>query len=159
MSEARLAELAKQVKHSPECILGMDDWDQALYTESEKTCSCDRDERLVLAGIESGLPADWREVLAVGYQVLSSRGYGGSHQAECATSCAPAEVPGPCDCDQVLSARAVWAEPKLAYIYVLAEALADKMEDGSTERGLVREAMSKIELADTYVEKRNRERT
>jgi hypothetical protein len=51
----------------------------------------------------------------------------------------------------------VWAEPKLAYIYVLAEALADKMVDGSTERGLVHEAMRKIELADKYVEKRLRE--
>lgn len=100
-----LTTLARQVKHSPDCILGMDDWDQALYSESEKKCGCDRDERLVLAGIESGLASDWREILAVGYQALSARGYGGAHQAECATSRAPGEVPSPCDCDEILRAQ------------------------------------------------------
>ena len=50
-----------------------------------------------------------------------------------------------------------WVEPKLAYIYALAEALAETMPNGSTEGGLIREAMSKLELADQYVEKRRRE--
>jgi len=99
---SNLREISEGVTHSPDCVLGMDDWDQALYTESEKTCSCDRDERLVLAGIESELAADWREVLAVGYQALSTRGYGDRHQLECATHSAPAEVPGLCNCDEII---------------------------------------------------------
>jgi len=38
---------------------------------------------------------EW-EVLAVGYQALSGKAY---HMSDCATCCAPAYKPLPCDCD------------------------------------------------------------
>lgn len=48
-----------------------------------------------------------------------------------------------------------WASPELLALVEAAEAIA--LPEGSTERGLLREAIRKIELADTYVEKRLRE--
>lgn len=39
-----------------------------------------------------------REVLASGYIRLSGKN---THASDCATSCAPAMIPGPCDCDAV----------------------------------------------------------
>lgn len=39
---------------------------------------------------------DEKEILAEGYKALSGRAW---HASDCATSCAPAYRPGPCDCD------------------------------------------------------------
>lgn len=50
-----------------------------------------------------------------------------------------------------------WADKEIRNLYGEAERLANTMPDGSTEGALLREAMSKIELADEYVAKRLRE--
>lgn len=50
-----------------------------------------------------------------------------------------------------------WADTRIATLYHEAERIADTLADGSTEKSLVLEAMSKLELADQYVEKRRRE--
>lgn len=47
------------------------------------------------------MQSDEWEVLAVGYQALSGKAY---HMSDCATCCAPADKPLPCDCD----APAAW---------------------------------------------------
>lgn len=39
--------LLDSVPHYSTCILGMSEWDQAAFTETEKTCNCDRDLRAV----------------------------------------------------------------------------------------------------------------
>jgi hypothetical protein len=53
--------------------------------------------------------------------------------------------------------RNEWANASLFYVHANLEALSYGMPEGTTERGCLREAMRKIELADTYVEKRLRE--
>lgn len=50
-----------------------------------------------------------------------------------------------------------WASPELLALVEEADRVADALPNGSTERSLVRDAIRKIELADTYVEKRLRE--
>lgn len=46
--------------------------------------------------MSAGFTPDEYEVLAEGYKVLSGKR---RHTSDCATSCAPAQKPGPCDCD------------------------------------------------------------
>jgi hypothetical protein len=53
--------------------------------------------------------------------------------------------------------RNEWSDPVLFYTHANLEAHSYSMPEGSTERGCLREAMRKIELADTYVEKRLQE--
>jgi hypothetical protein len=50
-----------------------------------------------------------------------------------------------------------WADDAIAKLYHAAERISQTLENGSTEQGLISEAMSKIELADTYVEQRQRD--
>lgn len=73
----------------------------------------------------------------------------GRHRADCSVYSAPAEEPTPC-------LYGGWSDPALAWLYHQTERVADGMESGDTETGLLHEAMAKIELADIYVEKRRR---
>jgi hypothetical protein len=50
-----------------------------------------------------------------------------------------------------------WQDQRIAAAYFQLEAIQETFENGSTERGLVSEALSKLELADEYLEKRARE--
>jgi hypothetical protein len=45
-------------------------------------------------------------------------------------------------------ANRTWHEPKLAYLYLLAERLAETMREDSPEETALRLAMSKIDEAD-----------
>ena len=45
---------------------------------------------------EEHLPENYREILAVGFIAISGKTI---HASNCATSRAPAMMPGPCDCD------------------------------------------------------------
>jgi hypothetical protein len=50
-----------------------------------------------------------------------------------------------------------WSDQTIARIYLELERLSERLQSGSTESGLVREAMNKLELADTYIEQRRRD--
>ena len=50
-----------------------------------------------------------------------------------------------------------WADQRLPDLYDTLDEIANGYPRGSTERGLIIEAMGKIEMADRYVEKRQRE--
>jgi hypothetical protein len=50
-----------------------------------------------------------------------------------------------------------WADQRIGRLYCQLESLSETLTDGSTESGLVREAMNKLELADQYVEQRERD--
>jgi hypothetical protein len=47
-----------------------------------------------------------------------------------------------------------WADQRLPDLYDALDEIAGGYPSGSTERGLIRDAMNKLELADKYVEKR-----
>lgn len=51
----------------------------------------------------------------------------------------------------------LWADQRLPDLYDALDEVANSLPSGSTERGLITEAMSKIALADEYVEKRTKE--
>jgi len=50
-----------------------------------------------------------------------------------------------------------WTDASIAGAYHMLEAIQDRLPKGSTEAGLIGECLSKLDLADTYVEKRIRE--
>jgi NRPS condensation-like uncharacterized protein len=50
-----------------------------------------------------------------------------------------------------------WTDPKLAYLYLLAEAYSENEENDESARWSIRRAMRDIEQADKHVEQRKRD--
>ena len=59
-----------------------------------------------MSGFTTNEGNEW-EVLSVGYQALSGKAY---HMSDCATCCAPAYKPLPCDCDAPAAQQASMLE-------------------------------------------------